>query len=203
MAWTFYNSSGEAMIIDGGLANVVEDTTPQLGGNLDMQARLLVGNGGSTGIAISANGEVTMAAQPAVAVRNSVKDSNVTGAGTAATVDFNIEEYDQNADFASDTFTAPVTGQYHISVQVQFLGLTSASTSMLLNVISSNRNFRVVVDNSAPAITEFYMPFSMDVNMDAADTVTVTLTIYGESSDVVDIDGSSEGRTTFSARLVA
>ena len=81
--------------------------------------------------------------------------------------------------------------------------LTSASTSMLLNVISSNRNFRVVVDNSAPAITEFYMPFSMDVNMDAADTVTVTLTIYGESSDVVDIDGSSEGRTTFSARLVA
>ena len=36
MAWTFYNSSGEAMIIDGGLANVVEDTTPQLGANLDM-----------------------------------------------------------------------------------------------------------------------------------------------------------------------
>ena len=34
--WTFYNSSGEAMIIDGGLANVVEDTTPQLGANLDM-----------------------------------------------------------------------------------------------------------------------------------------------------------------------
>lgn len=36
MAWTFYNSSGEQMIIDGGLANVVEDTTPQLGANLDM-----------------------------------------------------------------------------------------------------------------------------------------------------------------------
>jgi len=36
MGWTFYNSSGEQMIIDGGLANVVEDTTPQLGANLDM-----------------------------------------------------------------------------------------------------------------------------------------------------------------------
>ena len=36
MPWTFYNSSGEQMIIDGGLANVVEDTTPQLGANLDM-----------------------------------------------------------------------------------------------------------------------------------------------------------------------
>ena len=36
MPWTFFNSSGEQMIIDGGLANVVEDTTPQLGANLDM-----------------------------------------------------------------------------------------------------------------------------------------------------------------------
>jgi hypothetical protein len=36
MAWTFYNSSGEAMFIDGGLSEIVEDTSPQLGANLDM-----------------------------------------------------------------------------------------------------------------------------------------------------------------------
>ena len=32
-----------------GLSNVVEDTTPQLGGNLDIQTNILVGDGGSTG----------------------------------------------------------------------------------------------------------------------------------------------------------
>ena len=59
MPWSVYNSNGKLLQGTAGIANVVEDTTPQLGGNLDMQARLLVGNGGSTGIAIRANGEPT------------------------------------------------------------------------------------------------------------------------------------------------
>ena len=37
---------------------LIDDTTPQLGGNLDIQAFLIVGNGGTQGIAIDAAGNV-------------------------------------------------------------------------------------------------------------------------------------------------
>jgi len=107
MGWNFYNASGELQINDGG----VQASAAVFTGNADLGSNLLVGNAGSTGIAISANGEVTMAAQPAFLAFNSASDNNVTGAGTVATLDFDTEVFDQNADFASDTFTAPVTGR--------------------------------------------------------------------------------------------
>ena len=192
MGWTFYNSSGEAMIIDGGLANVVEDTTPQLGGNLDMQARLLVGNGGSTGIAISANGEVTMAAQPCVSAFNSATDSNVTGNNTHATVDFNSEIFDQNADFASDTFTAPITGRYLVSMQIQLLNITSSATATQCRIITSNRTYLKEQGKIPPDGSD---RISVDrttiVDMDASDTMTITTNVNGEGSDVIEIEGSA------------
>jgi len=54
--------------------NIVDDTTPQIGGNLDMQANLIVGNAGSTGIAIDSTGAVTMVAQPGFFAYNSVAE---------------------------------------------------------------------------------------------------------------------------------
>ena len=204
MAWTFYNSSGEAMIIDGGLHDVSEDTTPQLGGNLDMQASLLVGNGGSTGIAISANGEVTMAAQPAFLARNTVQDSNITGNGTTTTIDFNDEVFDQNADFASDTFTAPVTGRYDLSVTIQLLGITTAAAQIQFNLITSNRPYYVRELNTNNLGATAWLNIHVLADMDASDTVTATVVVTGESSDVVDVGGEATNVTThFSGWLVA
>jgi hypothetical protein len=192
MPWNFYNSSGEVLIIDGGLHNILEDTTPQLGGNLDMQARLLVGNGGSTGIAISANGEVTMAAQPAIFVRRGSAASNVTGNGTVYTMVFTSEIFDQNADYdATSTFTAPVTGRYHVDVYVDLGGITAAADSTLLDVVMSNRSLSVnhqFTNNLAP---RYPAMVSMLVDMDASDTLVVRLTVTGESGDVVDINSNT------------
>ena len=53
MGWSFYNTSGELLINDGGVSNPAT-------ANYDLGSNLLVGNAGSTGIAISANGEGTM-----------------------------------------------------------------------------------------------------------------------------------------------
>ena len=186
----------------GGIASVVADTSPQLGGNLDMQARLLVGNGGSTGIAISANGEVTMAAQPLVIAINSAQDNDQTGGGTDATIDFNTEIKDQNADFASDTFTAPVTGTYRIDTSVYTIGGTSSMSQTYMRIKSSNKNWsrreRARVSTGDVQITA-----SALIDMDAADTVYITLQDIG-GSDTVDIYGTtSEYWTYFSAQLVA
>ena len=44
---------------------------------------------------------------------------------------------------------------------------------------------------------------SIIVDMDAADTATLALVISGEGSDVVDIEGAADARTSLSGMLVA
>ena len=204
---TVTSYSGGAGVLEwaaagGGIASVVADTTPQLGGNLDMQARLLVGNGGSTGIAISANGEVTMAAQPAVAAFNSSSDTGATGDGTAATVDFNTEVYDQNADFASYTFTAPITGRYQVNANVRWYG-TTANTYVQLRIVSSNRDWFTYADDIQGGQDNDTVMISALIDMDAADTLTIVFKHYGESSNVVAVYGAAAPHTYVTVHLVA
>jgi hypothetical protein len=185
MPWTFYNSSGEAMIIDGGVQNPA-------GANFDISSYKLVGNGGSTGIAISANGEVTMAAQPAIFVRRGTAANNVTGAGTVYTMVFTTEIFDQNADYdATSTFTAPITGRYHVDVYLDIASMTSSANAFLMDVVMSNRSLSV---NTLPMVANparYAAIIGMLVDMDASDTLVVRLTVSGESSDIVDINSNT------------
>jgi hypothetical protein len=185
MAWTFYNSSGEAMIIDGGVQNPMD-------ANLDISTLLIVGNGGSTGIAISANGEVTMAAQPAIFVQRGTAADNVTGNGTQYTMVFTTEIFDQNSDWdATSTFTAPITGRYHVDVYLDVASMTSAANAFNLHLGMSNRVLDV---NTLPMVANparYAAMVSMLVDMDAADTLQVKLTVSGESSDIVDLNSNT------------
>jgi hypothetical protein len=54
----YINDSGTVREIGGGISNLVEDTTPQLGGNLDMQSNNISGTGTitATSVANNANG---------------------------------------------------------------------------------------------------------------------------------------------------
>ncbi len=172
--------------------------------NYDLSSFLLVGNGGSTGIAISANGEVNMAAQPCVLAYNSANDNNVTGNGATATADFDTEVFDQNADFASDTFTAPVTGRYLICFNCRIAGITSAGDGVTYAIITSNRTHTFVPWNLANNMpTDHGCSMAIIADLDASDTVTCTIVAVGEASDVVDIIGSSSALTTFSCCLLA
>ena len=144
-----------------------------------------------------------MAAQPAVLAYNSATDSNVTGDGATVTVDFNTEVFDQNSDFASDTFTAPVTGRYSIVSHVRVAGVTSAAARMEVRIVTSNasyENLHGVAESDAGTVAE---TVSVLADMDASDTVTITIGADGEASDVWDIIGDSSRSTWFSAMLVA
>jgi len=191
----------------GGIASVVADTSPQLGGNLDMQASLLVGNGGSTGIAISANGEVTMAAQPSFLAFNSADTSNVTGTNTEVTVEFDSEVFDQNDDYNNSnyTFTAPVTGRYLFVGAVTAGGMShdTASTGFV-KIAASNRSARHTFDAGNDANAAGGGAFASIIDMDASDTCVIKFAINGESGDTVDIKGDSTlMQTYFSGLLVA
>jgi hypothetical protein len=203
---TITNGDGSISIAaaSGGIASVAADTTPQVGGSagFDLQAQLLVGNGGTTGIAISANGEVTMAAQPAVLALNSSLDSNVTGNGTQATVDYDDEIFDQNGDFASDTFTAPVTGRYLLVANIELEGMTAAGDTMNCNFNGANRSYTYTwnTTNNLPSAATAQLINIMD--MDASDTVICRAAVSGESSDVVDVTGGTGANTSFSICLL-
>jgi hypothetical protein len=188
-----------------GGGDVVCDTSPQLGGNLDMQARLLVGNGGSTGIAISSAGEVTMAAQPSMLANNSVTDPNVSGVCTIVTVDFNVEIYDQNADFASDVFTAPITGKYLVAGHVAVLGITDAATNTVIQLCETDHNYTTIhntVGDAGGGRQSF--PFATIIPIDAGNTVRIKYSASGESCDVHDIYANpNDFETYLSIQLMA
>ena len=136
MGWNFYNASGEVQINDGG----VQAASAVFTGNVDLGSNLLVGNAGSTGIAIDANGIITMALQPSFLGKPASENSNQTGDGTSYSIIFGTEIVDQNADFdGTSTFTAPVTGVYLFVGSICVSGLSSME-STIIRVLASNRN---------------------------------------------------------------
>jgi hypothetical protein len=129
----------------------------------------------------------TMAAQPCVLAHNSSQDDNVTGSGTAYTLDLDTEIFDQNADFAADTFTAPVTGRYLVLAQCDYQGIAADPTAQNnFKIITSNRTYDQIAetvetdDNSAVRTQSI-------VDMDASDTLTITIAISGQASDLIDV----------------
>jgi len=170
------------------------------GGKLDIGAQTLVGNGGTAGITISANGEVSMTSQPCVLADNSVDDTGVTGNGTLFTVELDNEIFDQNGDFSStnDTFTAPVTGKYLVCGVVRAEGGTTAATIAQLQLIASNRTLRVLYD--AGEGSECGGSISSIIDMDAADTLTLGFVVSGESTDIIRVSAS---HTHLSIKLAA
>jgi hypothetical protein len=147
----------------------------------------------------------TQAAQPCVLAYNSTSDDNVTGNGAETTIDFDTEVEDQGGNFASDTLTAPVTGQYLITFNVEVRGITSSATLHQWRIKASNRSIYSLYgayNTATPTAVGGMMAAIVD--MDAADTCTITLVANGESSDVQDINGQDATQTSyFSAQLLS
>ena len=197
--WNFYNSSGELQINDGGvLASAAVFT-----GKVDLGSNLLVGNAGSTGIAISANGEVVMAAQPGFLAHSAADQNNSTGDGTLVTIVYGTEIFDQNSDFDGvSTFTAPVTGRYLLRVTAQLLQLASGHVQNVFNIVTSNRSYIQAVNPYAvfDATATFTNCELVEiVDMDAGNTAYFTVDVAGGAKSV---DIGSGLSTRFSGWLL-
>jgi len=163
---------------------------------------------GTTDVMVATTaGEITYPLQPAFLARGLVQN-NVTGAGTPYTVLFNSATiYDQNSDFSSPTFTAPVTGRYKFDTSLVVGGVTVAMTSGIVEVVTSNRSYVIWSGNPGTAASvsaAFTINGSVEADMDAADTATVLITLANGVGDTADIlNSTTQTYPSFSGYLFA
>lgn len=149
---------------------------------------------------LEVNGTTTQPSQPSFLVTNATGATDITGDGTAYTVLWPTEVFDQANNFASNTFTAPVTGRYLLSVSILVRGLTSSHSPIVLALVTSNREYRSTYIGGTTTLTSIPMHICVLADMAAAQTATVVLTVSG-GTKVVDIDTDAK-QNYFSGSLM-
>jgi hypothetical protein len=145
-----------------------------LGGTGDF-IRFHTGALGTERMRIDSSGAVTMPLQPAFLARPLVTQANIP-ASTTVTVVFGTEVFDQNSDFASNTFTAPVTGKYQFSYSLYLTNIDTAASYYEIYLETSNRAYAFVIDpNFASDLNYLTLTQSVLADMDAGDTAYVTI----------------------------
>jgi hypothetical protein len=130
---------------------------------------------GTERMRIDSSGAVTMPLQPAFLARPLVTQANIP-ASTTVTVVFGTEVFDQNSDFASNTFTAPVTGKYQFSYSLYLTNIDTAASYYEIYLETSNRAYAFVIDpNFASDLNYLTLTQSVLADMDAGDTAYVTI----------------------------
>ena len=133
--------------------------------------------------------------------------NNVTGDGTAYTVIFTDEKFDQGSDFdGTSTFTAPVTGRYHLIFACFLEDIAAGHTGMNSSINTSNNTYVGSFYNPAAMAngTNFSIIQAVIADMDASDTATCTVTVQNSTKVVnVDTGGVTQPRSYFCGSLVS
>jgi hypothetical protein len=140
-----------------------------------------------------------MPSQPAFLARPVGIQTNIPNL-TTTTVLFGAEVFDQNSDFSSNTFTAPVTGKYQLNFGLRLEQVNSASSYYHIHLRTSNRLYAIIFDPRAFDQNPDYYDAGLGVlaDMDAGDTAYITV-FQAFGSVQMDIEGDS----FFSGYLVA
>jgi hypothetical protein len=134
-------------------------------------------------------GAVTFSKQPAFLVQPSSQQDNIPINGST-TVVFDTERFDQNGDFSSNTFTAPVTGRYQLNVQLMIQQMDKDTDYIGVELRTSNRVYTVYHDNDGMAAD---MPNGEEKNiivladMDENDTAFVVLSLPNSGAAQMDV----------------
>jgi hypothetical protein len=166
-------------------------------GDLNIKSRNDDASASTTSMIIAHDGYVTKPLQPAFLVTKSANQENFA-VGSLVTVTFDTEVFDQNADFASNTFTAPVTGRYHLSFNIRTLQLDSASGYYYTQITTSNRNYINIIDpDFGQDAGHWTFTYSVLADMDASDTAYVGIIMQNGTAQT-DVNAN----TFFSGHLV-
>ena len=172
------NGSGSQFIMQGMVA--------------DQDMIFKINNGGSTinAILVDSIGAVTMPSQPAFLARPASQQANFAINGSVSIV-FGTEVYDQNADFASNAFTAPVTGKYVLNTSIRLSAVDSAADYYHIQIVTSNRSYQNIFDPDFGQDAAYWaLTVSCVADMDAGDTAYVAI-VQGGGTQQTDIETQS------------
>ena len=150
---------------------------------------LTIRNNATDHMVIDSTGAVTKPLQPAF---NALVGSTQTfNNNTNTTVVFVTERYDTNGDFASNTFTAPVTGKYLLSYGIYFMDVDTDMNYVQNEITTSNRTYYNAFSTTGFDATNAYWNLNQTVvaDMDANDTAVVK--VYFNAGSALRADGSS------------
>jgi hypothetical protein len=167
--WAF--SIGNTPVLSGGGAGGLEILPLNAGG----ANSFAIGKAGTTTAIFHATPDgVTMPLQPAFQARPASTQTNIA-TGSEITVVFGTEVFDVAGNFASNTFTAPVTGKYQLNLSLYTNAIDTASGYYIVAIKTSNRQYDNVLDPGVLASDPVYWNQGLSVlaDMDANDTAYV------------------------------
>ena len=160
---------------------------------------LIVKGDGTERMRLDSIGALTLPKQPAFLATPSSSQTNMA-TDSNVTVAFATEVFDQNDDFASNTFTAPVTGRYQLSFHVRITTMDKDANYTAVRLNTSNRNCDTIVDSNEFGSDVDYVSYSVSLlmDMDANDTASVVFYQGGGAAQV----GTDSNHSFFSGYLV-
>ncbi len=157
---------------------------------------------GGERVRISADGEVTKPYQPAFSATVNAAQNNIA-TDSDVTIVFGAETFDVGSNFASNTFTAPVTGKYQLNLILRLDSVDTAANYYIVSFFTSNSQYRFIYDPGPLSGDPAYWATSLAVlaDMDASDTAYITVNQSGGTAQTDITNAPSYQR--FSGYLVA
>ena len=184
------STSGEGNLnfIDSGDTNIGRIQYSHANNSLSFRANDI------TAMTIDSIGAVTTPNQPAFLVNKGGTAQSNFSRNSNVTVTFGTEVYDVGANFASNTFTAPVTGKYVLHANVRMSEIDSAATYYTVIIVTSNRAYSNIYDPRGYDQDPVNFSFSESAvaDMDAGDTATVVVYQAVGSDGHTSISGSAD-----------
>ena len=153
---------------------------------------LVIGLGSALGttshIVSDETGAVTKPLQPGFLATATSAQDDATGGSADPQVTYGTEVFDNNADFASSTFTAPVTGKYLLTASAHVHDVTTSNTTGRFTIVTSNRTYlkEWKPGGNISGSGDQSCDLTVIADMDASDTALVKIQIY-DTTNVVDI----------------
>tara|TARA_X000001382_G_scaffold106190_1_gene81555 strand:+ start:1 stop:2064 length:2064 start_codon:yes stop_codon:yes gene_type:complete len=151
---------------------------------------------------IDLNGHVTMPKQSAFQARPTSQISNVTD-GSSQTLTMATEVFDQNADYdhTNNTFTAPVTGKYLLTLMLRVQSVDTASQYFQTIILTSNKEYQSIFSSNVLSSDPTYWDTIVSVVADMDATDTAIPRVFIESSGAAQVDIATD--SYFSGCLLA